>query len=175
MSTQIFSCDPAVPAGRLVSGRRLKARITEMLKRVQHEPNVKGTGRKLPAMIIFISLFFFSSCKKEEVKYEYGVNTVAIQPNNIEKTRLKSTDQYVAILYTNLFQKALSSNQLFQISQCFDSVGAHRPAGVSTKQILHAQKIGGSLPHHLPTLAQQIAHGPVLFRINVSLGENSQP
>jgi hypothetical protein len=76
--------------------------------------------RIIGACLLLLSL---ASCKKQEVKYEYGVNTVNVLPNNIEKTRLKSTDQYVAILYANLFQKALSGNQLFQISECFDSVG----------------------------------------------------
>ncbi len=65
----------------------------------------------------------FSSCKKQETKYEYEVNNENILPANVSKTRLKTNDQYVAILYANLFQKALSSNNLFTISQCFDSKG----------------------------------------------------
>lgn len=74
----------------------------------------------LPATVLLLS---FASCKKQETKYEYGVNTVNVLPNNLTKTKLKTTDQYIAILYANLFQKALSGNQLFQISQCFDSMG----------------------------------------------------
>lgn len=65
----------------------------------------------------------FSSCKKQETKYEYEVNNEDVLPANVNKTRVKTTDQYVAILYANLFQKALSSNNLFTISQCFESVG----------------------------------------------------
>lgn len=65
----------------------------------------------------------FTSCKKQETTYEYTVNNENILPANVSKTRLKTTDQYVSILYANLFQKALSSNNLFTISQCFDSVG----------------------------------------------------
>lgn len=65
----------------------------------------------------------FQSCRKQETKYEYAVNNENILPSNVSKTRLKTTDQYVSILYANLFQKALSSNNLFTISQCFDSVG----------------------------------------------------
>jgi hypothetical protein len=64
----------------------------------------------------------FSSCKKQ-TKYEYEVNNEDVLPANVSKTRVKTTDQYVAILYANLFQKALSSNNLFTISQCFESVG----------------------------------------------------
>jgi len=65
----------------------------------------------------------FSSCKKKSTEYEYGVNAVNATPVNVNKTRLKTNDQYVAILYANLFQKALSANQLFAISQCFESKG----------------------------------------------------
>ena len=72
---------------------------------------------------MFIAGSFFTSCKKQETKYEYDVINEDILPANVNKTRLKTTDQYVAILYANLFQKALSSNNLFTISQCFDSVG----------------------------------------------------
>ncbi len=79
--------------------------------------------KKLSYSILLVTSLFISSCKKQETKYEYGVNTVDILPANVNKTRMKTTDQYVSILYANLFQKALSSNNLFTISQCFDSVG----------------------------------------------------
>lgn len=79
-------------------------------------------SKKHFVLILVISLFF-TSCKKQETKYEYVVNNVDILPSNVNKTRMKTTDQYVSILYANLFQKALSSNNLFTISQCFDSVG----------------------------------------------------
>lgn len=78
---------------------------------------------QLAVIPITALLICFASCKKKETKYEYGVNTVNVLPNNLTKTKLKTTDQYIAILYANLFQKALSGNQLFQISQCFDSMG----------------------------------------------------
>ncbi len=79
--------------------------------------------RNYYTIIPLMACMAFSSCKKQETKYEYGVNTVEILPANVTKTRMKTTDQYVSILYANLFQKALSSNNLFTISQCFDSVG----------------------------------------------------
>lgn len=81
-----------------------------------------GIQRSALVALIFVSALF-SSCKKQETKYEYEVNNENILPANVSKTRLKTNDQYVAILYANLFQKALSSNNLFTISQCFDSKG----------------------------------------------------
>jgi hypothetical protein len=87
----------------------------------------------------------FSSCKKQETKYEYEVNNEDVLPANVSKTRVKTTDQYVAILYANLFQKALSSNNLFTISQCFESVGDQ----ILARQILIAnlmKKTGVIIP-----------------------------
>lgn len=75
-------------------------------------------------LILYLFLAItFGSCKKEKVEYQYGVNNETLVPSNVNKTRLKTNDQYISILYANLFQKALSSNNLFTISQCFDSVG----------------------------------------------------
>lgn len=44
-------------------------------------------------------------------------------PPNSGKTKLKTDEQYVAILHANLFQTALSANQIFDISQCMASIG----------------------------------------------------
>lgn len=64
------------------------------------------------------------SCKKEKnIHYEYGVNNEYVLPSNVGKTRLKTTEQYVNILYVNLFQKSLSSNQISRITQAFESLG----------------------------------------------------
>lgn len=78
---------------------------------------------KFGVVLLLSILFSVSSCKKPKTQYEYGVNNENILPTNINKTRLKTTDQYISILYANLFQKALSSNNIFAISQAFDSVG----------------------------------------------------
>lgn len=106
----------------------------------------------IPIISVSIAL---CSCKKKEINYEYGVNPEAVLPNNIEKTRLKTTDQYVAILYTNLFQKSLSASQLFQISQCFDSVGDQ----ILARQLIIANFLGktGVI---IPTDAQMKADIP---------------
>jgi len=100
---------------------------------------------KLGLICLFIAGGFFSSCKKQETKYDYVVNNENILPANVNKTRLKTTDQYVSILYANLFQKALSGNSLFAISQAFDSVGDQ----ILARQILIAnlmKKTGVIIP-----------------------------
>lgn len=101
--------------------------------------------RTLALLAAFCAGGIFSSCKKQETKYEYDVNNENVLPNNVSKTRVKTTDQYVAILYANLFQKALSSNNLFTISQCFESVGDQ----ILARQILIAnlmKKTGVIIP-----------------------------
>jgi hypothetical protein len=73
--------------------------------------------------IIFIAALFvisFSSCEKDKL---YEVNEETILPPNANKTKLKTDQQYIAILYANLFQTALSSDDLFEASECIQSVG----------------------------------------------------
>lgn len=61
------------------------------------------------------------SCRNKEKVYE--INTVISNPVNTGKIKLKTTEQYISILYANLFQKALSANKLVEISECIQSIG----------------------------------------------------
>lgn len=74
-----------------------------------------------PLILVVTILFMVGSCKKDT--YEYGVTQQELLPPNAGKKKLKTDGQYVAILYANLFQTALSSNELFEITQCIESVG----------------------------------------------------
>lgn len=67
-----------------------------------------------------ILILSFTSCEKD---VEYEVNEETILPPNANKTKLKSDQQYIAILYANLFQTALSSDNLFEASECIQSIG----------------------------------------------------
>lgn len=78
---------------------------------------------KLLFSIVLISCFIVSpGCKKKE-EHVYDVNPVDLLPPNSGKTKLKTDEQFVAILHANLFQTALSANQIFDISQCMESIG----------------------------------------------------
>ncbi len=73
-----------------------------------------------------ITLFLFSvlllaACK--EKSYVYDVNEVAVGTNNGDKNKLKSTEQFVSILYANMFQKAISPNEMVEISNLIRSIG----------------------------------------------------
>jgi len=71
--------------------------------------------------IIFFFLFRVSSCKKEDVVYD--INQLQSSSYNANKNKLKSIGQYISIVYANLFQKALSSNELVEITRCIESIG----------------------------------------------------
>ena len=73
------------------------------------------------------SLFLVSmlgACKdKGEDKDLYLVNDEKIYPPGTIKTKEKTEEQYVAILYSNLFQKSLSANELYDVKRVIDSKG----------------------------------------------------
>ncbi len=74
---------------------------------------------------IIIALLFisaFSGCKKEPEPL-FGLNEVELYPSVADKDKLKTNEQFVAILHANLFQTALSPNDIFDISECIESIG----------------------------------------------------
>lgn len=75
---------------------------------------------------IFIGMVLFSAvmagCKKEPEPL-FVLNEVALYPSAAGKEKLKTNEQYVAILYANLFQTALSANDIFSINTCIESIG----------------------------------------------------
>lgn len=63
-----------------------------------------------------------ASCKKDEdVLFE--INDVELYSSAAEKDKQKNNQQYVSILYTNLFQSALSGNDVYNLNNCFYSIG----------------------------------------------------
>jgi len=72
-------------------------------------------------VLTLIIFFCFSSCQKEDVVYD--INQLQSSSYNANKNKLKSISQYISIVYANLFQKALSSNELVEITRCIESIG----------------------------------------------------
>jgi hypothetical protein len=85
--------------------------------------------RILPALALSL-LVSLSACDK---KVGYGVNNTQVSPPNANKSKLKTEEQYVAILYANLFQKALSTDELLEITDVIMSFG--------DKDLIHEQVI----------------------------------
>lgn len=73
-----------------------------------------------------------ASCKKEIVQKQvydqvvYEVNPTTLYGSNSEKTRLKSPDQFVSILYSDLFNKTPSTGYLNNLTEVFLSFGDKR-------------------------------------------------
>lgn len=63
-----------------------------------------------------------ASCRKENDAL-FEVNPVVLGGDNALKDKLKTNEQFVSILYTNLFQTGISSNRVFELNQCLDSIG----------------------------------------------------
>jgi len=76
---------------------------------------------KKTTLLLLIIFFSIASCKKDEPIYD--INQIQSHSYNANKNKLKSASQYISILYANLFQKALSPNELVEITRCIESVG----------------------------------------------------
>mgnify|MGYP001161293208 CR=1 FL=1 len=73
-------------------------------------------------IFVFVLVFFtISSCQKDDIVYD--INQLQSSSYNANKNKLKSSNQFLSILYANLFQEALSANELFEISRCIQSIG----------------------------------------------------
>ena len=72
-------------------------------------------------LLFFCFSVLISSCKKDDIIYD--VNQVNATSYNANKNKLKTIPQYISILYANLFQKALSANELVEITNCIESIG----------------------------------------------------
>jgi len=84
-----------------------------------HIFNLEFMNKKIVLLLIIV--ISISSCKKDDPIYD--INQIQSHSYNANKNKLKSASQYISILYANLFQKALSPNELVEITRCIESVG----------------------------------------------------
>ena len=76
--------------------------------------------------IKFDAIFHNAGQSSGEISFDdpiYDINQIQSNSYNANKTKLKTPGQYIAILYANLFQQALSANELVEITRCIESVG----------------------------------------------------
>jgi hypothetical protein len=76
---------------------------------------------RLGAFLFVCSILFLESCQKGY--YVYGIDDIDITPVNSEKDKAKTESQYISILYTNLFQKAIGPNQMLDALKAIESIG----------------------------------------------------
>lgn len=70
---------------------------------------------------VFLAVLTLAGCKDKD--YIYQVNEVNILPNNADKDKEKTNEQYINIVYANLYQKALSPDKLVDLSNVIQSIG----------------------------------------------------
>ena len=71
-------------------------------------------------LVFFFLISIFSSCQKDDIVYD--INQLQSSSYNANKNKLKSVSQYISIVYANLFQKALSSNELVEIKSSANEI-----------------------------------------------------
>ncbi len=91
---------------------------------------------KTNILLFFIALFTFSACKKETSvtkqtvvdNYIYGVNGENLYQSNVEKNKQKTAEQYISILYANLFQNSVPQEDLIELAELRVSIGDKQAA-----------------------------------------------
>ncbi len=73
------------------------------------------------AGLLLLLSVLVTGCKKDLFIYE--VDPVDLSQFDGDKDREKTNQEYAAILHANLFQTALSANDLYKIDQCIQSIG----------------------------------------------------
>ncbi|MCB0618969.1 MAG: hypothetical protein KDC43_20270 [Saprospiraceae bacterium] len=82
--------------------------------------------RSIPLfMLLALTSLLLGACKKEtEVvretvpdNYIYEINGQTLYQSNVEKTKQKSSEQYISILYANLFQSTIPPNDLANLTE----------------------------------------------------------
>ncbi len=81
--------------------------------------------------ILFLLFIVSVSCKKEiEIKQNvvydnsvYQLDTVDLYTSSADKSKEKSSTQYISILYTDLFQTTISAKELNDISRVSAAIG----------------------------------------------------
>lgn len=78
------------------------------------------TSASRPILLLLLTAVLLGGCRKEPI---YGVEPVGLRPFGANKDREKTNTEYAAILHANLFQTALSANDLHKLDQCIQSIG----------------------------------------------------
>lgn len=78
-------------------------------------------NRHTLALLALTLLIALPSCK--ENTYVYGLEDITVQPVDLSGKKAKTPEQYIAILYANLYQKAMSPNQLVRATETITSIG----------------------------------------------------
>lgn len=84
--------------------------------------NMQALGRTFgwTIAIMVVMAMTFSCAEPYDV---YEIEDLTILPVNSQKTKPKTITQYISILYTNLFQKAIGPNKMLEAQKAILSIG----------------------------------------------------
>ncbi len=86
-------------------------------------------NRSSKVFLIIMLIAFFTSCKKDIVQktvYDnviYNIDTVGLYSSNADKTKQKSAEQFISILYSNLTNSTIPGDDLNNIAELSYSFG----------------------------------------------------
>lgn len=86
-------------------------------------------NRSSKVFLIIMLVAFFTSCKKDIVQktiYDnviYNIDTVGLYSSNADKTKQKSAEQFISILYSNLTNSTIPGDDLNNIAELSYSFG----------------------------------------------------
>lgn len=72
-------------------------------------------------LFLLAGMMLIQACRKDDLYY--GVNPVDALPENPTKDKLKNNSQYLAVLHANLFQTAISANEMVEIGRVVRGIG----------------------------------------------------
>jgi hypothetical protein len=72
--------------------------------------------------LVLLILFSFTACKRERTIL-YDVQDVYIKRDGANKTRLKTTTEFIAIAYSDIFGTTIPQNKLDEIALLYESFG----------------------------------------------------
>jgi hypothetical protein len=71
---------------------------------------------------VLLILFSFTACKRERTIL-YDVQDVYVKRDGANKTRLKTTTEFIAIAYSDIFGTTIPQNKLDEIALVYESFG----------------------------------------------------
>ena len=75
-------------------------------------------------ILLFSFALIILSCKKDTIEDKvFQLNKVTLYGSGADKLKEKTESQWIAVLYTNLFQQALSASDIYRAGQCITSMG----------------------------------------------------
>lgn len=78
---------------------------------------------QLSMIFLFIMSILFGCKQEKEYQYVFEVNEENLYLSNVEKKKQKTPEQYISILYSNLFSTTVPPQDLSQLAEVRASIG----------------------------------------------------